>query len=123
MGNSADGASNMKRHYKGFSALLSTHSPNQLHVWCYANVLNLVLADTTQKVIASATLFTLLNDIAVFIRESYKRMNFWDEQSKDPHHRRLSLIGETRWCAEDSALKKVFATFIVCESCWILIEE
>ena len=109
VGNSTGGASNIQGHYKGFSAFLSIHSPNQSHVLCYAHVLNLVLADTTQKVIASATPLTLLNDIAVFICEPYKRMNVWDEKSKDPHHKRLSLIGETRCCAKDSALKKVFS--------------
>ena len=77
----------MQGDYKCFSALLSIHSPNQLHVWCYAHVLNLGLANTAQKVIASATLFTLLNNIVVFIRGSYKRMNVWDKKSKDSHHR------------------------------------
>ena len=71
VGNSTDGASNMQGQYKGFSALLSTHSPNQVHVWCYAHVPNLVLADTTEVVLSGATFFSLLNDIAVFIRESY----------------------------------------------------
>lgn len=111
VGNSTDGASNMQGQYRGFSALLSTHSPNQVHVWCYAHVLNLVLADTTEVVLSSATLFSLFNDIAVFIRESYQRMNVWENESQDARHRRLSPIGETRWWAKDSSLKKVFGVF------------
>lgn len=46
-GHATDGASNMQGHYKGFSAFMSKESPNQVHVWCYAHVLNLVLADNT----------------------------------------------------------------------------
>lgn len=77
IGNATDGASTMQGQYKGFSALLATQSPTHVHVWCYAHVLNLVLADTTQIVIESGSLFGLLNDTAVFIRESYQRMNLW----------------------------------------------
>ncbi|KAJ8346852.1 hypothetical protein SKAU_G00282530 [Synaphobranchus kaupii] len=111
IGNSTDGASSMQGRYKGFSALLSAKSPNQVHVWCYAHILNLVLTDTTESVLASGSLFCLLNNIAVFLRESYQRMNIWEKESKDPRHRRLAPIGETRWWAKDSALKKVFGVF------------
>jgi len=101
----------MQGQYKGFSTLLSAESPNQVHIWCYAHVLNLVLGDTTGVVIASASLFSLLNDVAVFIRESYKLMNMWEEVSEDTRHRRLSPIGETRWWAKDQALSKIFGCF------------
>ena len=49
--------------------------------------------------------------MAVFLRESYKRMQTWEETSEDRHHRRLSPIGETRWWAKDQALTKVFGCF------------
>lgn len=111
MGNSTDGAANMQGSYQGFSAFLSQQSPSQIHVWCYAHVLNLVLSDATGSVIESASLFSLLNDIAVFLRESYKRMQVWEEVSKDSRHRRLIPIGETRWWAKDQALTKVFGTY------------
>lgn len=42
IGNSTDGVANMQGQYNGFSALLSSHSPNQVHVWCYAHVLNII---------------------------------------------------------------------------------
>ena len=73
VGNSTDGAANMQGEYRGFSALLSSYAP-QVHVWCYSHVLNLVLMDTS-SVLSSASLFSLLNDIAVFLRDSYQRMN------------------------------------------------
>lgn len=59
IGNATDGASNMQGRYRGFSALLASQSPNLVHVWCYAHVLNLVLSDTTQIVIESGSLFDL----------------------------------------------------------------
>ena len=68
IGNSTDGAFKMQGQYKGFSALMTSQSPIHVHVWCYAHVLNLVLANTTQIVIESVSLFSLLNYIAVFIK-------------------------------------------------------
>lgn len=67
-GNSFDGAANIQGQYNGFSTLLSSQSPNKVHVWCYAHVLNLVMGDTTGVVIESALLLSLLNDLAIFIR-------------------------------------------------------
>ncbi len=110
-GNSTDGTANMQGQFRGFSTLLSEHSPNQVHIWCYSHLLNLVLADTTGSVVESASLFSLLNDIAVFLRESYKRMQKWEEKSQDKHHRRLCPIGPTRWWAKNQALSKVFGCF------------
>lgn len=43
IGNTTDGAANMQGKYKGFSTLLSAESPQHVHTWCYAHVLNLVL--------------------------------------------------------------------------------
>uniref|UniRef100_A0A8C6KUE3 DUF4371 domain-containing protein n=1 Tax=Nothobranchius furzeri TaxID=105023 RepID=A0A8C6KUE3_NOTFU len=111
IGNVTDGASNMQGHYKGFSSLLSAQSPNQVHVWCYAHVLNLVLANTTQVVIESGSLFALINGIAVFIKESHQRMNVWEETGQNKRRRILAPIGETRWWAKHEALKKVFGSF------------
>ncbi|KAK9528097.1 hypothetical protein VZT92_014590 [Zoarces viviparus] len=96
IGNSTDRASNMQGQYKGFSALHSEKCPTQIHVWCYSHILNLVLSDTTQCVLAIGSLFSLMNNIAVFFRESYQKMNIWEE-SKDPRRRRLTSIEETRW--------------------------
>lgn len=109
--NATDGASNMQGQYRGFSTLLSSKAPNQVHVWYSAHVLNLVLADTTEVAISSGSLFSLMNDIAVFIRESYQRMNVWEQKSQDTRHRRLSTIGEMRWWAKDVALKRIFGSF------------
>ena len=80
-------------------------------MWCYSHVLNLVLSDTTEIVIESGSLFHLLNDIAVFIRESHQRMNVWEKESHSSRHKRIGPIGETRWWAKHDALKKVFGSF------------
>ena len=111
IGNSTNGAANMQGTYKGFSAWLSKESPGQVHAWCYARVLNLVMSETTSVVIATASLFNLLNDVAVFFRDSYQRMTTWGGVSQDPKQRGISLIGETRWSSKDAALTKVFGLF------------
>ena len=106
--NSTDGASNMQGQYNGFNAWLNTVSPGQIHVWCYAHVLNLVMGDITKKAVEVVTLFGVLNTCAVFLRESYLRFNVWREFSKLKY---ISVIGETRWWAKDRALTKIFGNF------------
>ncbi|XP_025200592.1 uncharacterized protein LOC112598380 [Melanaphis sacchari] len=114
IGSSTDGASNMRGQYNGFSLWLNKESPEQVHVWCYAHVLNLVMIDTTQVCNESTTLFGLLNSIAVFVRESYLRMNKWHENSK---YKFISCIGDTRWWAKDRCLTKVFGTYLNPNEC------
>lgn len=111
IGNAIDGAANMHGLYRWFSALLTAEFPNQVHTRCYSHVLNLVLTDTTGVFLASGSLFSLLNDIAVFIRDSYKRMKLREETCEEMRHRRLGVIGETRWWARDETLRKVFGSF------------
>jgi len=81
----------MQGQYKGFSAFLSEQALNQIHVWCYAHILNLVLLDTTGIVLQSASLFGLLNDVAVFLHESYKRMQKWQEITAESVNRQRRL--------------------------------
>lgn len=111
VGNSTDGASNMQGQYNGFSTWLSKKAPGQIHVWCYAHVLNLVMMDVTKISVQAISLFGLLNSCAVFIRESYLRMNVWRDKSQEERFRSLSVIGETRWWSTDAALTKVFGSF------------
>ena len=80
VGNSTDGSANMQGHYNGFSSLLAKEAPHQIHIWCHSHVLNLVISETTSTAVTSATLFSLLNDIAIFFRDSYDNettRNYW----------------------------------------------
>lgn len=70
--------------------------------------MNLVLADTSGNVIESATLLSLLNDVAVFLKESWKPIQKWEETREDRRHRRLA---PTRLWAKGQALTKVFGHF------------
>ena len=86
VGNSTDGAANMQGRYNGFSSLLAK-----------------------EALVTSAILFSLLNDIAIFFRDSYQRMNIWSQYSTTT--KRLGTIGETRWWSKDSALRKAFGSY------------
>jgi hypothetical protein len=57
----------------------------------------LVLSDITKTSIACASIFSLLNGLAAFFKESYQRMAVWSKATfSDAKHRKLQLIGETR---------------------------
>jgi len=75
--NATDGAANMQGEYNGFNAWLNETAPNQVHVWCYSHVLNLVMSDASKSPLPAAALFTLLNSLAIFFKESYKRMEYF----------------------------------------------
>ena len=50
-----NGAANMQGKYTGFSSRLSEVAPVQIHVWCYAHVLNLVITDVTSGILESVS--------------------------------------------------------------------
>ncbi|XP_025194264.1 uncharacterized protein LOC112593893 [Melanaphis sacchari] len=115
IGNATDGAANMQGMYKGFTSWLSKTAPEQVHVWCYSHVLNLVICDATKNPVKVATFFSIINSCAVFFKESYQRMNIWKSISNNHHdnirNKRLQIIGETRWTAKQTALNRIFGTY------------
>lgn len=110
VGNATDGAANMQGKFNGFSAWLEKSTPNQVHVWCYAHILNLVIIDSTKSPLKAAALFVTLNDLANFFKESYKRMNVWANSVDENNKRRLQSIGNTRWWSKELALKHLFGS-------------
>lgn len=108
IGNSTDKASNMQGQYNGFSAWLTKSSPGQVHVWCYSHVLNLVLIDSTKAALPAVKLFSLLNEVAVFFKESYKRMNVWKNTIGENIKKKLVSIGLKRWWSKEKSLQTIF---------------
>lgn len=98
----------MQGAYNGFSAKLSEVAVKQIHVWCYAHVLNLVISDITSKIVQSITLFGILHGCAVFIRESHTLMDIWITRNSK---KKVCMISKTRWQSKDASLKKVFGVF------------
>ena len=84
--------------------------PTQVHTWCHAHILNLVMGDVTGFVLQATSFFWLLNDVAAFLKQYYKRMKKWEGESRKESKttKRLQLIGETRSWAKGKALERVY---------------
>lgn len=120
VGNASDDESNMQGEYNGFSTKLSKANTEQVHIWCYAHVLNLVMCDTTNIFISSVSLFGLIRDVEYFLENPTKKwINGWKTSPK----KKLNMIGDTRWVSIDTCLSKIFGHFInPDDSCWQYVD-
>jgi hypothetical protein len=64
-------------------------------VWCYSHILNLVLVDAISITLPAASLFIFLNNNAVYLKKSYKRIDIWKSIIGENDKRRLATIGNT----------------------------
>lgn len=74
---SYDGAASMQGIYSGLQILIKKENPNDIYVWCFAHLLNLVVVDTCNccevtthffgEVQALVSLFWARNRTATFI--------------------------------------------------------
>ncbi|KAL4126118.1 hypothetical protein QTP88_010347 [Uroleucon formosanum] len=108
IGNSTDGAANMQGTYNEFSKKLSEVTLTQTHIWCHAHVLNLVICDITNKILQGISLFGLLNGCAVFLKESYTRMDIWtNKNTKQRIFTSLEEICENSKIKPEARLKAI----------------
>ncbi|CAI6376308.1 unnamed protein product [Macrosiphum euphorbiae] len=71
---SFDGAANMKGTYNGLQSHLKNSNPNIIYTHCMAHVLNLVICDSTKTCLEAENLFGLVEQFAVFLSDSHKRI-------------------------------------------------
>lgn len=84
-----------------------------IYIHCYAHSLNLVMIGSCSSCLEARLFFGLLEKVAVFIGNSYKRTPKWIENLEQLVERReklriLQKIGITRWWAKDKALETIF---------------
>lgn len=103
-----DGTANMNGQYSGVQAKLKEVFPRHIHTWCYAHVLNLVLQQTTSCSVTVISFFGLLQELFVFFKESYKRLNVYENQNNPSRPSHLINIGKTRWRSKNDAVIKIF---------------
>ncbi|XP_023766271.1 uncharacterized protein LOC111914797 [Lactuca sativa] len=72
-GQGYDGASNMRGHFKGLQALISTDCPYAYYVHCFAHRLQLALMAASQGVVALKKFFTRLSFVINVVGASSKR--------------------------------------------------
>lgn len=116
---------------KGVNAFIKEESPRNIHVWCVSHRFNLMIQDACKKI---ADLTQNVNDFAVCIKDSYKRLNEWKRIlqaiNKDFDGVNTSMrpqkAGNTRWWAKYKAIhslvKNVFCFLAMFASlhnvCW-----
>lgn len=80
VGQSYDGASNMRGAYNGLQAIIKRSNPAAIFIWCYAHRLNLVITDAVSCSPNAIDMFGILESIYDFISSSKKRVALFEEK-------------------------------------------
>ena len=75
VGESFDGAANMRDEHKGVQKFIKDISPNFTYIWCYAHKHNLAATDIVDDIVPVKSLVGLLKSTAAFFSNSCKRMS------------------------------------------------
>lgn len=73
IGQSYDGASNMRGNYKGLQARITNDCPHALFIWCHAHRLNLVLKQAVSCNIDTVDMFGSLESLYAIIWTAKKK--------------------------------------------------
>lgn len=70
VGQSYDGAVNMRGKYNGLQSLIREINPRALYIWCWAHRLNLIIADVVSKGVNAMDLFGNLEKLYELINSN-----------------------------------------------------
>lgn len=115
VGQSYDGASNMRGEYEGLQALIREINPAAIYTWCYAHRLSLVVVQMSSCSANAVDTFGNLEQLYALISTSKKRVAIYEnmQKEKNPKARvhRLKRVETTRWMSYSSALNTVLLTY------------
>jgi len=115
VGQSYDGASNMRGAYQGLQALVRDKANSALYVWCWAHRLSLAVKKAAGSCLDSAELFSNLKAVYNIINGSKNNVetyeNFFKQNYPGQQMMRLKRVDTTRWMSHSFALNTVLRAF------------
>lgn len=127
VGQSYDGASNMRGTYQGVQSLIKSFNSAATYVWCYAHRLNLVLTDAVSCSSNAKDMFGIVEVIYEFISSSKNRVAIFENYQRTLYQgkqiKRFKRVQTTRWWSHDLALRTVVTTFDALIETLTVIEE
>lgn len=101
----------MRSENIGASAFLKKDNPNALFTWCASHRLNLAVNSGVESSTQAKCVLGLVEETAVFLKDSYKRMDCWSTIAKHTkgynNLKKLQLIGKTRWWSKEKAIRNL----------------
>lgn len=133
MGQSYDGAGNMRGCRKGLKTLIQNDYPTALYIWYKAHRFSLVVEETVKNCHPVRDFFSILDELFVFMHWSHKRHGTFVEvmnrskvenlKSKSFSKQRLKRIRTTRWGSKYEACKTLKSCFIETLECLEIIKN
>lgn len=115
VGQSYDGASNMRGQYRGLQALIRRENPAAVYVWCWAHRLALVIVQGVSACFHAKNLFGNLESAYSFLTDGKRRVSMYEEHVMnlypESRQRRLKRVCTTRWLSHSHALDAVIDTY------------
>ncbi|XP_050065690.1 zinc finger MYM-type protein 1-like, partial [Aphis gossypii] len=116
VGQSYDGAANMRGNYNGLQSLIKEINPHAIYVWCWAHRLNLVITDVVSSGINAMDMFGNLEKLYDLINSSKIRVKYYEQFQKERYKkkqiRRIKRVTTTRWMSFSYALDVVLSTYL-----------
>lgn len=114
VGQSYDGAANMRGTYNGLQAKICNINPRAVYIWCYAHRLNLIVLSAVGSCKEAVNLFGNLEKLYTFISNSKKRSELYRNKQQELYPKKqirsIKRVGTTRWMSTSYALSTVLDT-------------
>ncbi|KAL4130597.1 hypothetical protein QTP88_008018 [Uroleucon formosanum] len=120
IGQSYDGASNMRGQYngqyRGLQKYIRDENSQATYIWCCSHRLNLVVVVAVSEALNAVDLFGNIERLYDFISSSKFRSAMYEQKQRELHPRKqvrkLKRVSTTRWMSHKSALDVVLNTYI-----------
>lgn len=115
VGQSYDGAGNMRGHYKGMKTFIQKECPKALYTWCHSHRFALVVEKSVECNSEVKNFFGILEEIYTFMTGHRRHAVFVDtvqnSSEKNTRKKRLKRVATTRWISKYAACKTLFDCF------------
>jgi len=114
IGQSYDGAANMRGEYKGVQSLIKNENKSAIYVWCHAHRLNLIVKEAVSSCTDAVNLFGNLETLYSCVWNAKKRVELFRSNQKKyssaQNNLALKRVNTTRWSSHSAALNTVLTS-------------